>query len=167
MDLSVSSLRKITIPEISLLLVFVVYILFPISTPQILIPFVDSPLGYVSMFIITILLFVYTSPLLGILYIFVAYELIRRSSSRAPTRAQDQEHAKYTTQYMPTHVPKSIPTQSEKDSEMISMNPLPLPTLEEEMVEMRAPIGKSEMAQYTESTFKPVADNLIGASMYN
>jgi hypothetical protein len=167
MNLSVSSLRKITIPEISLLLVFVVYILFPISTPQVLVPLVDSPIGYVSIFIITILLFVYTSPLLGILYIFVAYELIRRSSSRAPTRTEQPEHTKYTTQYMPTHVPKSIPTQSEKDLEMLSMNQLPLPTLEEEIVEMRAPIGKSELSQYTESSFKPVADNLIGASMYN
>lgn len=166
LNLSALSFRKITVPEIALLVVFIAYILFPISTPPMMLPLVDSPLGYVSIFIITVMLFVYTSPLVGILYIFVAYELIRRSTSRNPAQHARYETTKYTTQYMPTHVPKPVPSQHEKESEMVSMNPVRSTTLEEEMVDMRAPIGKSELPQYTESSFKPVADNLIGASIY-
>jgi hypothetical protein len=68
---------------------------------------------------------------------------------------------------MPTHVPKVVPTQFEKDVEMANMNPSVEITLEEEIVQIRAPIGKSDPVKYTESSFKPVADNLIGGSMYN
>jgi hypothetical protein len=161
-----AQLQKITVPEITLLIIFVVYILFPISTPPIMAPWVDSPLGYATIFTITMLLFVYTSPLLGILYVFVAYELIRRSASVRVAKTSTPEHSKYTTQYMPTHVPKTIPTQSKKNFELEIMNPLPLPTLEEEMVEMRAPVGKGTPVSYSESSFKPVADNVIGASLY-
>ena len=168
MNLNLKLLQKISVPEIALLFVFIIYILFPISTPASIAPLVDSPLGYVSIFVITLLLFVYTSPILGVLYIFVAYELIRRSSS--PPR-QNPQHisGENSTQYMPTHVPKAMVTQTTKDLEMISMvstNPIYEPTLEEEIVQLRAPIGKSDPVKYTESSFKPVADNLIGASMY-
>ena len=108
----------------------------------------------------------YTSPILGVLYIFVAYELIRRSSIQDARKNPQQLSGENSTQYMPTHVPKVVTTQSVKDSEMASMNPSRETSLEEEIVELRAPIGKSDPVKYTESSFKPVADNLIGASMY-
>jgi hypothetical protein len=159
------SFDKVSVLEILLLLTFVIYIIFPISTPLSIRPWIDSPIGYVSIFIITVLLFVYTSPLLGILYIFVAYELIRRSSSFTPVR-ETRPMDKYATQYMPTHVPKPVVSQSEKDSELRDLNPSVSSTLEEEMVQMRAPIGRSDPVKYTESSFKPVADNTLGASMF-
>jgi hypothetical protein len=159
--------QKISVPEFALLIAFIVYILFPISTPQVIAPFIDSPLGYVGIFVITLLLFVYTSPILGVLYIFVAYELIRRSSAQGSSKQNPQQlTGTNSTQYMPTHVPKVVLTQSEKDVEMATMNPTAETTLEEEIVQLRAPIGKSDPVKYTESSFKPVADNLIGASMY-
>jgi hypothetical protein len=49
---------------------------------------------------------------------------------------------------------------------MEMMNPPKETSLEEEIVQLRAPIGKSDPVKYTESSFKPVADNLIGGSMY-
>jgi hypothetical protein len=158
--------QKISVPEFALLIAFVIYILFPISTPMEIAPLIDSPLGYVGMFVITLLLFMYTSPILGVLYIFVAYELIRRSSLQSSPRQNTKLSGANSTQYMPTHVPKVIPTQSEKDADMANMNPTMDITLEEEIVQLRAPIGKSDPVKYTESTFKPVADNLVGASMY-
>jgi predicted membrane protein len=164
--MNVKMFQKISTPEISLLVVFIIYILFPITTPAFMAPLVDSPLGYLSIFIITVLLFVYTSPLLGILYIFVAYELIRRSST--PTMQQVAEYApsKYTTEYMPTHVPKAMTTQFEKDVDLILLNPTQESTLEEEIVQIRAPIGKSNVSPYSESSFKPVAENISNASLY-
>jgi hypothetical protein len=159
---------KISAPEISLLIVFIVYIIFPISTPEFMIPLVDSPIGYISIFIITVGLFVYTSPILGILYIFVAYELLRRSSARSlPVQThQYSANDRYSTQYMPTHVPKSIPELADKQDEMARMNPVSQPTLEEEIIQIRAPVGTSTPSSYTESSFKPVADSIIGASLY-
>ena len=159
--------QKISVPEFALLVVFIVYILFPISTPMEIAPLIDSPLGYVGIFVITLLLFVYTSPILGVLYIFVAYELIRRSSIQGSLRQHPQQlSGEHSTQYMPTHVPKVITTQEAKDTEMASMNPSRETTLEEEIVDLRAPIGKSDPVKYTESSFKPVADKLVGASLF-
>ena len=166
MNLNLKSFQKMSAPEFVLLGVFIVYILFPISTPIEIAPLIDSPVGYVGIFVITLLLFVYTSPILGVLYIFVAYELIRRSSFQGAKQNPQQLSGENSTQYMPTHVPKVVTTQSVKDSEMASMNPSRETSLEEEIVELRAPIGKSDPVKYTESTFKPVADILIGASMY-
>jgi hypothetical protein len=125
-------------------------------------PYVDTPLGYVVIFLITLLLFVYTSPLLGIMYIFVAYELIRRSASFTPLPSG----RKPSTQYMPTHVPRAIVSQIEKDDELRELNPPRSSTLEEEMVQIRAPIGQSDPVKYTDSSFKPVAGNLQGASLF-
>jgi hypothetical protein len=162
--MSIDLLRKISVHEMALLVVFIIYVIFPISTPEGLVPIVDSPLGYTTLFIITVGLFVYASPLLGIIYIFVAYEAIRRSSphSSRPKSTQDV----INTQYMPTNLPKPIPEQSVKDAEMVNMNTEREPTLEEEIVQLRAPIGKSENVKYTESSFKPVSTNLSGASLY-
>ena len=164
--MNVKMFQKISTPEISLLVVFIIYILFPIATPSFMVPFVDSPFGYLSIFIITVMLFVYTSPLLGILYIFVAYELIRRSSSQTMLQVAEYAPTKYTTEYMPTHVPKAMTSQSEKDDELSTLNPARDLTLEEEIVQIRAPIGKSEVASYSDSSFKPVAENISNASLY-
>jgi hypothetical protein len=39
-------------------------------------------------------------------------------------------------------------------------------TLEEYIVGIRAPVGKSEPIQFMDTSFHPVASNLVGASMY-
>jgi hypothetical protein len=161
-----NSAGKFSVLEIVLLLAFVVYIIFPIPTPDSIRPLIDSPLGIVGIFLITVSLFLYTSPLIGIVYIFVAYELLRRSAAPAIPAVQRRERNDRMTEYMPTHIPKSIPTQAEKDVELQNLNPSSPTTLEEEIVHIRAPIGRSDPVKYTESSFKPVADNTLGASMY-
>ena len=111
---------------------------------------VDSPLGMISIFCVTLYLFLYTNPVLGILYIFVAYELLRRSSNVTARSA--------IIQY--------VPSQSNKDAELKQMNPPVEKTLEEEMVDIRAPIGKSSAVEFVNSDFKPVADKIVnGASL--
>ncbi|MGA1047666.1 MAG: hypothetical protein ACO3UU_06625, partial [Minisyncoccia bacterium] len=61
---------------------------------------------------------------------------------------------------------KYTPTQARKDEKMKQMNPVKTTSLEEEVVEQMAPIGKSDISVFTASTFKPVADNVGGASMF-
>jgi hypothetical protein len=58
------------------------------------------------------------------------------------------------------------PTQVKKDSELRAMNPPVVETLEEQVVQKMAPIGRSDPIVYTSSTFKPVAEKIDGASMY-
>jgi hypothetical protein len=105
----------------------------------------------VALFCITVSLFVYTNPILGVLYILVAYEVMRRSSSnKGNTKAIIMEYT---------------PSQATKDVSMHNMNPVVEKTVEEEVIEVRAPIGKPQPTEYVSTTFKPVADKLEGASL--
>ena len=145
------ALSKMSIFEMVLFIIFLLYVVLPIGTPAFLAPYIDSVLGMVVLFCITVSLFVYTTPVLGVLYILVAYEVLRRSSSnRGNTKAIIMEYT---------------PSQSNKDTDMKNMNPSIEKTVEEEVIEIRAPIGKSQPTEYITTSFKPVADNVEGASM--
>lgn len=135
--------------ELILLSCFIIYIVFPITTPSFLAGFIESSLGMLLLFLVTIFLFFYTNPILGVIFVFVAYELLRRSSHLIGKAAIIQH----------------TPSQLKKDLEMSSMNPPKRETLEEEMVEKMAPVGKSELSIYTPSSFKPVAESVGSASL--
>lgn len=134
--------------EIVLLVFFILYLVLPIQTPDFLSGVIDSPLGMLSIFAITVYLFFYTSPILAVVYVFVAYELLRRSAQLS--------HRQTIIQY--------TPSQPKKDAQMRAMNPPKKETLEEELVDSMAPIGHSDTSVYTTSSFKPVADK-VNASL--
>jgi len=139
-------LKSISPLEILLFILFVVYIVFSIPTPFFLIPLLDSPLGLAIIIMTTLYLFLYTTPILGILSIFVAYEMLRRSSNVTGS----------------TPILKYTPTQVKKDKYMKEMNPPShVLTLEEEIVKQMAPIGKSDPSTYIDTSYKPIADKLI------
>ena len=136
--------------EIIALAVFVLYIVFPIENPSFISNMVDTPLGMVGVLAVTLYLFFNANPLVAILYVFVAYELLRRSAKQTG-KAAIQEHT---------------PSQMKKDVKIQKMNPVKKETLEEEMVEKMAPIGHSDPVVFSESAFKPVAEDVGTASMY-
>ena len=141
---------SLTQVEMIALAVFVLYIVFPIEHPQFISNMVDTPLGMVSVLAVTLYLFFNANPLVAILYVFVAYELLRRSSKQTG-KAAILEHT---------------PSQQKKDKKMEKMNPEKKETLEEEMVEKMAPIGHSDPVVFSESSFKPVSEDVGTASMY-
>ena len=136
--------------EIALLIIFIIYLIFPIDAPSFIASSVESPLGMLTVFIVTLYLFLNANPVIAVLYVFVAYELIRRSSHRHGV----------------VPVVKFTPNQAKKDSEMKAMNPVIVETLEEEVVAKLAPIGHSDISSYTTTSFKPVAENVGSASVY-
>jgi len=142
-------LKSFTNLELILLGCFIIYVVFPISTPPFLAGFIESSLGMLLLFLVTIFLFFYTNPILGVVFIFVAYELLRRSSHISGRTA----------------IIKHTPSQLNKDIEMASMNPPKKESLEEEIVEKMAPVGKSDMSIYTPSSFKPIAESVGSASL--
>jgi hypothetical protein len=151
MSLVPKSIKMFSPLEIFLVIIFIIYIIFPLNTPESIVSLVDSSLGIVLLLIITVYLFVYTSnPILGVIFIFVAYELVRRSARMSV--------AKYI---------EVTPSQRIKDIMMEKMNPPKDISLEEEIIQSRAPIGKSNTKiEKTTSNFRPVADKIInGASL--
>jgi hypothetical protein len=68
--------------EVLLLIVFIIYIVFPIETPSYLMACVVSPLGMLIIFITSVYLFFHANSIVAVIYVLVAYELLRRSSQK-------------------------------------------------------------------------------------
>jgi len=140
--------------EIVLFVVFLLYLLFPIPTPAFLIKYVNTNISIALIVIIALYMLFYTTPILGVLTIFVAYELLRRSSNGL-SRAK-------------VPIVRHTPSQPKKDMEMKKMNPTVEVTLEEEVINKMAPVGKSTVSEkVVGSSYKPVNNKLEGASMFN
>lgn len=150
MNMNILELKNFGIFDIGLLALFVIYIVFPVPTPQWLVPLIDSPIGMVTMFAVALGLFVYQSPILGVLFIFVAYELLRRNHYASP-----RSPIVPTTQYSANRVPQKIPTQAEKNIELQVLNPPKIATLEEEVISKESPLGVSHPIIGVETSFHP------------
>jgi hypothetical protein len=145
------SFKSLSTVEIVLFLAFVLYIILPLNTPNWMKPFVNSYMGIVFFFCVTVGLFAYTNPILGVLYILVVYEVLRRSSETF-------------------HDPRAIvleyqPSQSNKDASLRKMNPITMETtVEEEVIAARAPINKVPSVEIVQTTFKPIIEDIKGSS---
>lgn len=147
------SFKNLSSVELVLFLAFVLYVILPINTPNGMKPFINSPMGLLLFFCVTVGLFAYTNPILGILYILVVYEALRRSSDTFKTpRAIVMEYE---------------PSQKNKDATLLKMNPVRNEkTVEEEVIEVRAPINRSPSMEIVQTSFKPVSKTIEGASKY-
>lgn len=157
---------KMSIQEIILVVIFVIYIISPINTPDAVSRLVESHLGLASIFAVTVFLFIYTNPILGILYIFVAYELIRRSDKVRPMNISS--HGKF----LPMTIPLTRPNMTVMNTNMninsrneSQVTPaLISSSLEEETIKSLSPIGESKSVNFVETEFKPTTGNIYNAS---
>jgi hypothetical protein len=157
--------------EIIVFVAFIVYLIFNVQTPSFLIGTVDSPVGVIVLMLLVLYLFIYTNPILGILGLFVAYEMIRRSSMMVSGKVP-------MIQYTPTQIQKerqmsemNIPKAFEQP--MMHQEPMfqdrgsknqDDSTLEVEMVQSMAPLMNAPSG-YVETAFKPVMENVHNASL--
>jgi len=138
--------------EIAALVIFVIYIIFPFKSPAFLSGTVNTPIGLVVILIVTLYLFFYTNPILGVVYIFVAYELIRRSSLVRRGSADN-------------YMVRSSPSEIQRAVEMEQMNPVRTVTLEEDVISKMAP-AQIFHDNTIDTGFKPVAERVVGASKF-
>jgi len=141
---------SLTNVETAVIVMLISYLALPIQLPDMFANMVDSPMGTIGIFILSVYLFFNANPLVAVLFVLVAYEMFRRSSNATGKAAM----IKYT------------PTQARKDDKMKKMNPVKTTSLEEEVVNEMAPVGKSDVSVFTTSTYKPVAENVGSASMF-
>ena len=139
-------LKSVSTLEIIVFIIFVVYLVFNIPTPGILIPVIDSPLGLGIVVITTIYVFFYTTPILAILSVLVAYELLRRSSVLSAIEYP---------------VSPYLPTQHKKDVIIQKMNPVKKVTLEEEIIQVMAPVGKNDTATFVDTSYATLPDKKL------
>jgi hypothetical protein len=140
---------SLTKMEIGMLIIFVVYLVMDIYPPELMAAYLDTSLGMVGILLVTLYVFINYHPILGVVFLFVAYEIVRRSA-RVNNRVPMMQYT---------------PSQVKKDAELASMNPAAPTSLEEEMVDKMAPVGKSSLITYTMSEYKPVSSDIHNASV--
>jgi len=145
-----SLMNSLSNVETGLIVTFIFYLAMPIELPDVLSNIVESSLGTVGIFGLSLYLFFNANPLVAVLFVMVAYELFRRCCNATGKVAM----LKYT------------PTQARKDNKMKSMNPIASVSLEEQIVDDMAPVGKSDISVFTASSFKPVSESTGSASTY-
>jgi len=149
MDNFSSLFKKEHTGELVLVILFIIYLIMGYKTPEPFANLIDSFGGKIVIFIVVIYLFLNTNSILAVLALFVAFELIRRSSSEM----QPEEIQRYT------------PSEQKKTSQFTAFNQFPY-TLEQEVVNKMAPIMKTGTSLHPAS-YKPLLDNLYDASPIN
>jgi hypothetical protein len=110
--------------------------------------YAESTVGQVIVIILAITLFLSTNPVVGILGFLAAYEFIRRSSRTTGVYG----------------IETFSPTEQKKQEVMTAMNPAPVKTLEEELVDSLVPISPNDDIGLSDGgSFQPVLGSLHGA----
>ena len=131
-----------------LLIVFIVYIVFNVPTPEPIASFIDSTLGYVVVIALFALMAVNLNPIVTLIGVFAIYLLFKRSSISTGSLAMT----------------KFLPSENLKGQHLNAFNQFPV-TLEEEVVQQMAPLQPgSAMGQ---KSFVPVMNNLHDATFLN
>lgn len=127
----------------ALLVWFVVFCVFPVPVPAVVSAAVDSPLGMCAMFLAGVALFVYAHPAVAVGYVIYAWVLLKRS-----TQGTASDVMTYTV------------TDTKKDRYMKDMNLPKQLSLEEEVINAAAPVGKdTKTNDVVRTSFLPVADD--------
>ena len=123
--------------EMLLTVLLILYIVFNVPTPHMIAPQVDTPLGNIVVVLIALSFFTHSHPVVGILGLFAAYTLIRRSSATTGRSA----------------IEAYVPSEKRKSEELTAYNQFPV-TLEEQVVAIMAPLADTEVGSAT-ATFYP------------
>jgi len=144
---SFSSLfKKEHMGELTLAILFIIYLIMGYKTPEPVATAIDSIVGKIVIILIVIYMFMHTHPILAILALFVAFDLIRRSSVTTGIDA----------------LQRYAPTEEKKISQFSAFNQFPY-TLEQEVVKKMAPIVQSG-SSLSKPSYKPLLENLYDAS---
>jgi len=135
--------------ELVLAVLLIIYLVMGFKTPESVANVVDTLIGKVVIFITVVYLFMNCNPILAVLALFAAFDLIRRSTMTTGLDA----------------LQKYVHTEEKKSSQFNAFNQFPY-TLEQEVVAKMAPIRESG-SSLTQATYKPLLDNLHDASTLN
>jgi len=149
MDSFSSLFKKEHMGELTLAILFIIYLIMGYKTPEPVATAIDSIVGKIVIILIVVYMFMHTHPILAILALFVAFDLIRRSSMTTGIDA----------------LQRYAPSEERKSSQFSAFNQFPY-TLEQEVVKKMAPIVQSG-SSLSKPSYKPLLENLYDASPIN
>jgi hypothetical protein len=136
--------KKSNYHQLAVIAVLILYSVLNIQTPPILANLIDNIYGNLVVILLAFYMFAHMNPIVGVIGIFAAYELIRRSSHSTGSLAIER--------YLPTEITKS--------RHLSAFNQFPI-TLEEEVVKQMAPLV--ETAGPSNLQYKPVSEDIHDA----
>jgi hypothetical protein len=146
--------KKENMGQLILTILFLIYLIMGYNTPLSVAELVDTPIGKLAVIIVALCVLSTSNPILGILGLFVAYELIRRSMIKL--------HGGDLQSY--------IPSESKKNDQYSSFNQNEFPyTLEQEVVQKMTIQNNNINISFdgNNSNFKPILDDTHDASPLN
>jgi hypothetical protein len=149
MDSFLDLFKKENMSQLVLIILFIIYLIMGYSTPQPIAEMIDTIAGKIVILLVVVYLFMKCNPILAVLFLFVAFDLIRRSSVATGSDA----------------LARFAPCEEKKSSQFSAFNQFPY-TLEQEVVKKMAPIINTGTV-LTKPTYKPVLDNLHNATPLN
>jgi hypothetical protein len=141
--------KKDHMGQLVLAILLIIYLIMGYKTPEPVASMIDSLVGKIIIFIIVIYMFMHCHPILAVLALLVAFDLIRRSSAATGLDA----------------LQKFAPSEEKKSSQFTAFNQFPY-TLEQEVVKKMAPIIQTS-AGMSKPSYKPFLENDHDASPVN
>ena len=141
-------LEKRNMPQLVLVILFIIYLLMGFKTPDSIASMIDSTVGKIVVALFALLLFAYSNPILGVLGIFVAYQLVRGASIKTGMAGLEEYY----------------PTEEKKWSPFTPAHQFPY-TLEQEVVKKMAP--QKFNTSYVKATYKPTLEDTYDAAYVN
>lgn len=141
-------LDKRHVPQLVLSILFIIYLLVGYKMPEEVAQLIDTTIGKVIVALISLFLFAYGNPILGILGLLVAYQLIQSASIKTGMAALEQYY----------------PTEEKKWSPFSPAHQFPY-TLEQEVVKNMT--TQKFNTEYVKAPWRPVLDDTHDATFVN
>ena len=140
-----SLLEKRNMPQLLLSVLFAIYLVMGMNIPNTLSSIIDSTIGKIVIIGVALMLFAYSNPILGVLALLVAYQLIKGASIKTGMAGLEEYY----------------PTEQKKWSPFTSTNQFPY-TLEQEVVKNMA--SQKFNTTYVKAPYRPTLDDTHDAS---
>jgi len=139
-------LEKRNMSQLILVVLFIIYLVMGFKMPDQVANVIDSQGGKIVVALVALLLFGYSNPILGVLGIMVAYQLIKSSSEKTGMAALE----------------KYYPTEEKKWSPFTATHQFPY-TLEQEVVKEMA--SQKFNDNFVKAPYRPMLDDTHDASL--
>lgn len=132
-------------PELLLSGLFVIYLVMGYKMPEGVATMIDSTVGKIVVVLVALMLFAYSNPVLGVLALLVAYQMIKRASIKTGMAGLEEYY----------------PTEEKKWTPFTPAHQFPY-TLEQEVVKKMT--TQKFNTEYVKAPFRPVLEDTHDAS---
>lgn len=137
--------EKRNMPQLVMIVFFLIYLIMGYKMPEEIAGVIDTTLGKITVVMVSLMLFSYSNPILGVIGIMVAYQLIKTAGEKTGTSALNELYA----------------VDSKKWSSFTETNQFPY-TLEQEVVKQMTTQKFNE--NYVKAPYAPLIEDTYDAS---